>query len=345
MTSCIEKIEPAPFPLHELLADLRSGMTDEEVAAKYGLNPSIFEARKANALEKQKDKPDPGEGIPQDMSASTGKADKEDPVESSFICPNCLTSFGEMFDICPNCSASVQEAMEGNLQKKAASETQAPKPTPPAETATDSPVESRRPSKTEDQPAAASHAEAEEPAPSAPETTPSKDPIQREAPAPRNTISAGAQNNLEAKKLAAAKKRNPAPRALGQEHDRRSIHPPSLRCESCQSTIAPALRDIYDRSRSLHAIFAASVCFLVAFFCCATLNFFEGPSLSRLVFFFFGSLSFLIGGILTGIGAFMYLAREKVYFCPRCKRIYPRADISYVTAALVLSSKRAIGTF
>ncbi|MGB9618695.1 MAG: hypothetical protein ACPL7J_15350, partial [Desulfomonilaceae bacterium] len=128
MTTCIEKIEPAPFPLHELLADLRSGMTDEEVAAKYGLSPTIFEARKANALEKQKEKSDPGEGVPQSSSAPTTKSDKEDSVESSFICPVCFTSFGVMFDICPNCSASVQEAMEGAFQKGASPEAQASEP-------------------------------------------------------------------------------------------------------------------------------------------------------------------------------------------------------------------------
>ncbi len=345
MTTCIEKLEPAPFPLHELLADLRSGMTDDEVAAKYGLNPSIFEARKANVLERQKEKSDAGEGIAQSGLASTDIAAKEDSVESSFICPACLQSFGVMFDICPNCSTSVQEAMERALQKTGSVETQPLKPPPTVVTEPCSSVQTRLPSKIEDQRAAAAQVEATDSGSSAPATAPAEDTIRREAFAPPNTISPETQARLEAKKLAQVRKRNPSTHAAAQEQHRRISHSPSLRCESCQSTVAPALRDIYDRTRSLHAIFAASVCFFIAFFCCATLNYFEGPSLSRLVFFFFGSLSFVVGAILTGIGGFMYLAREKVYFCPRCKRIYPRADISYVTAALVLSSKRAVGTF
>ncbi len=266
MTTCIEKIEPAPFPLHELLADLRSGMTDEEVAAKYGLSPSIFETRKANALEKQKEKSDPGEGIPQSSSAPTAKSDKEDSVESSFICPVCFTSFGVMFDICPNCSASVQEAMEGAFQKGASPEAQASEPIPPAKTEPDSLVESRLPSKTEDQLVAAPHVEAKDASPSAPTTTSSKDPLQGETSAPPNPLPPEALNKIKAKKPSPVKRRNVTPGDATPELDRRVTHSPSLRCESCQSTVTPALRDIYDRARSLHAICAAAICFLVAFF-------------------------------------------------------------------------------
>lgn len=343
MTSCIEKQEPAPFPLHELLADLRSGLTEEEVAAKYGLSPCIFEARKANSAEKQKGKSGSEERAETACSAASDATVKEAPGESSFICPACLTSFGVMFDICPNCSASVQEAMERAIEEQENIKIETREQESQPEAGSCSGGESVPQAKSENKPAAGTGVHGADAGGTAPPEIRTDDLSQKEAAAAKNA-SREAKSHVEAPRPAHSKSRARPIITGPQDMHRRIISSPSLRCESCQSTMTPALRDIYDRSRSLHALLAASVCFLIAFLCCVILSFFDGPSLSRISVFFFGSLAFLIGGILTGTGAFMYLAREKVYFCPRCKRTYPRADVSYLTAALVLSSKRAVGT-
>lgn len=341
MTTCIEKQEAVPFPLHELLADLRSGMSEDEVAEKYGLSPYIFEGRKASTAEKQKDKSGAVEGT--EPHCSGGIAAKEEPAESSFICPSCLSSFGVMFDICPKCSASVQETMDRDSNKgedKAIDKCeQTVQPADKSCSGTDSSCESRL----ERQPVQGASVE-DAAFQTSSLTHKTSDLLRKEAAAPTTKFSVPAKNRVEAHKLSPTKNRGRPVRTIREDMDSGATPSGLLRCESCQGTMTPALRDIYDRARGLHAILGASVCFIIAFLCCIILNFFEGPSLSRITVFFFSSLFFLLGGILVGIGSFIYLAREKVYFCARCKRTYPRADISYLTAALVLASKRGIGS-
>ncbi len=345
VTTCIEKQDPVPFPLHELLADLRAGLSEGEVAAKYGLNPCIFEGRKTSTSEKHKGKSAVDGVIEPSAHDPSNVAVKEDLAESSFICPACLTSFGVMFDICPNCAASVQEAVAKDTRSADDAAVQKHEPTSdPIKEECRVDAESPRQSKPENKPKASSVPDltGEQVSSLARETA----GISRtELDASTNRGRHEHKTKVGTEKISNAQNRNRPLNNTAQDTDHKLVASPSLRCDSCQSLMAPALRDIYDRTRSLHAILSATICFLIAFLCCVMLNFLDGPSLSRITVFFFGCLTFLMGGILMGIGAFMYLAREKVYFCPRCKKTYPRADISYITAALVLSAKRAVGSW
>jgi hypothetical protein len=57
----------------------------------------------------------------------------------------------------------------------------------------------------------------------------------------------------------------------------------------------------------------------------SSLHFFDGYSFTRLLVIYATIVAFLTGAVFLGVGAFMLLAREKVYQCGSCLRIYPRA--------------------
>jgi hypothetical protein len=95
-------------------------------------------------------------------------------------------------------------------------------------------------------------------------------------------------------------------------------------CDSCQERMQSALRDIYDRSRSYLAMKMSATFMVLGIFGCLMVSFFDGYSLWRLAVVCATGISFLAGASLLTVGSFMFLAREKVYYCPLCKRVYPR---------------------
>ncbi len=95
-------------------------------------------------------------------------------------------------------------------------------------------------------------------------------------------------------------------------------------CESCDEIMEPTLRDVYDRKRSHLALILAGACLVLGFLGSAAVSLFDGYSLGRLFVVYTTGMCLLFGAILSSVGAFMYLAREKVYFCNSCRRVYPR---------------------
>jgi hypothetical protein len=95
-------------------------------------------------------------------------------------------------------------------------------------------------------------------------------------------------------------------------------------CDSCQERMQSGLRDVYDRSRSYLAMKMSATFLVLGILGCLMVSFFDGYSLWRLAVVCATGISFLVGASLLTVGAFMFLARENVYFCPLCKRVYPR---------------------
>ncbi|MDQ7783542.1 MAG: hypothetical protein RDU20_11730 [Desulfomonilaceae bacterium] len=95
-------------------------------------------------------------------------------------------------------------------------------------------------------------------------------------------------------------------------------------CESCDEIMEPVLRDIYDTKRSHFALLLAGAFLVLGFLGSAAVSLFEGYSLGRLFVVYFTGMCLLFGAVLSSVGAFMYLAREKVYYCSSCRRVYPR---------------------
>ncbi|MBM3301104.1 MAG: hypothetical protein FJY85_14255 [Deltaproteobacteria bacterium] len=63
---------------------------------------------------------------------------------------------------------------------------------------------------------------------------------------------------------------------------------------------------------------------MLVFFGAGALSFFDGYSLGRLFVVYITGMFLLFGAVFGAVGSFMYLAREKVYYCESCERIYPR---------------------
>lgn len=339
-----QKQEITSSLIQDLLVDIRSGMVEEEIARKYGfgipqvLDESGQDIRGGGAPECSPSAPDTP--IPQ-VSAGLSPQEAE---ESAFICPTCLTAFATMFDICPNCSASVQEAI-GTPADKGSSEE--PVSVEAHQNFINTSGSKEGQCQTETCSAATLeptefHVGAQN------EKGPIPGGIVNQRPGTHLNESVPVSGMRAPGEPHVTKPSLQTPSSINvsrhKERQRGVGSAPSLRCESCKSTMTPALRDIYDRSRGGQSIIGASIFFLLAYLSCVLLSFLETPSLTRLTIFFLGGIFVLSGSVLAAVGAFMCLAREKVYFCSRCKRTYPRADISYLAAALVWSTKRAGGS-
>lgn len=97
------------------------------------------------------------------------------------------------------------------------------------------------------------------------------------------------------------------------------------KCGNCSDDLYPGVRKIYDGKRSVMAAVVSVVCLLAGFAGGASLMFFEGYSLARLVVIYFTGVSILLGTVLVAVSLFMLLfARERVYACLSCGRVYPR---------------------
>lgn len=334
-----ERHENHKLKVEDLLNDIRSGMKDEELLRKHYIT-----LLKLEKLENNIDHTDVEALMNSHVSFQdeTNNSDLENQSaagndESCFICPSCLEPQSTLFDICPRCSVSVQETMAlenptPNSLSEGLAEKISENPTPGLSEAAhgDDPAAVRR----DPVGAVSFSATVELPASAHPANPRNKivrtnhdrtSQSSRLYPKARNTSRAPADSGIEESK--------PVPAVSG------------VRCDSCKGRMAPALRDIYDRSRSLQSLITAAICFAIGFVGSVSLSFMDAPSLGRLTVFFVTGIVILGGVVFWSVGAFMYMAREKVYFCPRCKRSYPRADISYLAAAVTWSSRRTSGGF
>ena len=101
-------------------------------------------------------------------------------------------------------------------------------------------------------------------------------------------------------------------------------HEQRVQCETCQEEMQAGLRDIYDHRRSRLALLMAGGLLALGFFGTAALGYMDGFSFIRLLVVYATGMSLLFGGVFSAVGAFMHLARERVFFCSYCGRVYPR---------------------
>jgi hypothetical protein len=97
-----------------------------------------------------------------------------------------------------------------------------------------------------------------------------------------------------------------------------------VQCESCQEDMQAGLRDIYDHRRSKLAFIIAGGLLALGFLGTAALGYMEGFSFMRLLVVYATGMSLLFGAVFSAVGAFMTLARERVFYCSYCGRVYPR---------------------
>ncbi len=295
--------EKRSIRVKDFLEDFRKGSLDAEMLKKYHLTPVGLEKFYSLLSER---------GIItqaelQEHHRLESLQERELSTEtSSFICPCCLASHEEMFDICPSCGVSFQEMIS-------------------SETLSSS------------QPREATNSMADdlkyEAAPAVPipdEPPVSVPPAIIEPEEPNKQLNSENEDGyfLNADDLAKASAGfDDSFDEIGEldsiDEDKLDQQDAIL-CDSCDGDMQPGLRDIYDRARSKQTLIVSGICFVLGFLGSLAVGLFDGFSFVRLVAVYATGLLLLFGAVFLGIGAFMYMAREKVFFCPSCTRIFPR---------------------
>lgn len=302
--------EKRSIKVKDFLDDFRSGALDAEMIKKYHLTPvglekfynmlvdrgivSRKELQEHYKMESLQEK---------DLSSET----------SSFICPCCLASHEEMFDICPSCGVSFQELISRETRPSSLEESK-------ASTTDIHSLKNEKASKRDE----VSSLTRDEYSVSVP-------PAIIEPAGPAESVKMEKEDGYFMNADDMSKTSTGFDDSLDEigdaldsmEHDKFEEQDAIL-CDSCDSPMQPGLRDIYDQTRGRQSLMLAGVCFVLGFLGTLALGFFDGFSFVRLIAVYATGLLFLFGAVFLGVGAFMYMAREKVFFCPSCTRIYPR---------------------
>jgi len=310
--------EKRTIQVKAFLDDFRSGVPDEELIEKYRLTAAGLEKFVSMLNER---------GIVDDREidercALKSRAEESPPPDgesdnASFICPACLASHKDMFDICPHCGVSFQELIDQPKSEPQQPDTSDYFDAPPSSNqAFDEPV-----------PEFSTVSVAETGAPTAvnaeskPKTAArSVDDFGDEFAGSTDQVAARSGFDEVMDEVVAGRPFDDYSHA-----DPAAVAPVEPRCEGCGESMEPAVREIYDRQTSIHAFMGAGIMLAVGFLGALILSFFESQSAVRLIVFYLTAVAFLSGGVLSAVAAFLFLAREKVYLCSCCKRILPRA--------------------
>ncbi|MGO9571576.1 MAG: hypothetical protein ACLP5H_28970 [Desulfomonilaceae bacterium] len=308
--------EKRTIKVKDFLDDFHTVMSDGELLKRYHLTPAGLEKFYSMLLDRGILSSQELQHHYRRENLHQPEAPKDEEEKAGFICPACLAAQDTMFDICPRCGVSFQELM---------SKERAPQgPDSEAPRAASSAQEERVPlgKKILDVFSGVR------------ERSPFGDTASRQEskstgvpPQDRDDgYFAVADNSSEARSGFDAPLNDivhGSPLEYVNEADADSPAVDAL-CDTCQERMQSSLRDVYDRGRSYLAMKMSATSFVLGILGCLMVSFFDGYSLLRLMVVCATAISFLAGASLLTVGAFMFLAREKVFFCPLCKRVYPR---------------------
>jgi hypothetical protein len=308
--------EKRTIKVKDFLDDFHAGMSDGELLKRYHLTAAGLEKFYSMLLDRHILSSKDIQHHYRLENQRQAEAPKDEEEKAGFICPACLAAQDTMFDICPRCGVSFQELMN-------------------RERTTNEPV-------SEDPPVASPAREAKVPLGEKILDVISsvRDRSLFGAAAARQenkSIGATPQEGNDAYFAAASATSEPhsgfdaplddivhgSPLEYANDADSEGPTVEAL-CDTCQEKMQLGLRDVYDRSRSYLAMKMSATFLVLGILGCLMVSFFDGYSVSRLAVVCATGISFLVGASLLTVGAFLYLAREKVYFCPLCKRVYPR---------------------
>jgi hypothetical protein len=305
--------EKRTIKVRDFLDSFRSGMADEEILKKYHLSPVGLEKFYGMLLERGILLSNEMDEHNRQQSLRETEDQSADLEKSSFICPCCLSSHDTMFDICPNCGVSFQELMSRNSREE---ETLADK---------EASQPKKGPSRTKPFPIFDESMDED-----------FRDISGTEFLGATSPKSAKRENGYEGFSGREEQKKNnhryddaldeiiPG-MPLEYAEDSPSHRPESkVRCDSCDEAMQPALRDVYDRGRSYLTLLLAGASLMLGILGVLVLGFFSTYSVARLLVLYATGLSLLSGVAFLTAGLFMYMARERVYFCSVCRRVLPR---------------------
>ncbi len=305
--------EKRTIKVKDFLDDFHGGMPDGELQKRYHLTPAGLEKFYSMLLDRHiLGSQELLHHYKRENQRQT-EARKDEEEKARFICPACLAAQDTMFDICPSCGVSFQELMSRERTPKepvseappAASSARVEK-VPLGEKILDviSGVRDRSLFGHKNKSTGAPPQDGDDGNFAVADTT---NEAHSGFDAPLDEMVHGSP--LEYANDADADPDAPAVEAL---------------CDTCQERMQSGLRDVYDRNRSYLAMKMSGTFLVLGILGCLMVSFFDGYSLWRLAVVCATGISFLVGASLLTVGAFMFLAREKVYFCPLCKRVYPR---------------------
>ena len=310
--------EKRSIKVKDFLDDFRAGANDEELIAKYHLTPSGLQKFLAMLTERGIVGPEEIEDRYAAAAEAVEQVQAPKNEEARFICPSCLSVHQDMFDVCPNCGVSFHQLISGGMpaaepaEEKASEETFGSSHSELWEKEPSEVFETVAVDKTEPVPDAAVVDEDKR------EVAPFAKDAEFLSPPSAPGLTAGFDESL-----GQAADSGPFDDYLDSPEDR---YTPQVEvcCQACDEEMQPALRDVYDRRRSVQALTGAAISLFLGFLGTLALSFFDGYSLARVIVVYLTGMSLLAGTVLGLVGSFLYLAREKVYFCARCRRVYPR---------------------
>ena len=292
--------EKRTINVKDFLQDFHSGLSDQHLLKKYDLTESGLETF-YQMLEDR--------GILEPEQLRTRQSGQHQRAQvpldltdekSSYICPRCLASHETMFDICPSCGVSFHELISQDKSITAA------------------PLNEDENRRIRDK----SFGDEEIRECNAVETDLHSPPISK------NHFTDSMEDVFDHDRIPKFPSFEDSLEEIVSgapfEPDPTEVHSSQASCVSCECQTEPGIRNIYDRTRALQALMFAGISFAIGFLGIVALSMFEGQSLARLAVFFCTVAVMLVGVILATTGAFLLLAREKVYICPACLRAYPR---------------------
>lgn len=306
--------EKRTIKVKEFLDDFRSGMADQELQEKYHLSQLGLEKFYGMLMDR-------GILSPQELQDNyrgqeSFEKDAEEVVtsESSFICPQCLASHKTMFDICPSCGVSFQAMINEQRAEKA--------------------IELKSEEAEQDFGAAA--AEGKDPldgifAPSS--SLDAKDPVEPELRASEFCCDVKPEEPSELNptdafaKFRSGFEDSSEDIVSGMPYGEPTVEafaPPQVHCDGCETVLDRTLRNVYDRAHSQKVLIGAGLCFFIGLLSTMSIHFFAAYSFARLLVVYSTGVFLLFGSVLLAVGTFLFMAREKVYCCPSCRRVYPR---------------------
>ncbi len=314
--------EKRSIRVKDFLTDFRSASTDGELMKKYHLSPAGLEKFYTMLLERKI-------LSAQEFEARRRPVEDEQPEEdserSTYFCPSCLETLETMVDFCPSCGASLRPFLEEQFS--------APEQEPRAESYPHSSEHAaHRHAHGHQPPAPPSHHSSRNPGIDRPIEIPMEGLPDEEYRTEANETDQRA-GLFDSDDLHGA--HDLYGQTSGEGADRMpfdfdelqgALHAdPAAKCRQCEEDLHPGVRKIYDRKRGLMAAVISGILLVLGLLGALTLTFFEGYSLLRLAVIYGTGISLLLGTVMVGTAVFMlFLARERVYACMGCGRVYPR---------------------
>jgi hypothetical protein len=308
--------EKRTIKVKDFLEDFRSGTSDQDLQLKYHLTPLGLEKFYGMLMEREILTAEELQSNYRGQKTEDKDSDYGTSGSSSFICPQCLASHETMFDLCPNCGVSFQQMIGEEpivRAQKAGSRTE---------------LQSAKPGLADMDAALEGifSAQLERASAQPPRPVPAEEEF---CGRPGSVLDGEFQPGDDFGKFRGGLEDSPDEVVPGMPLDyaapcSEALETSEVLCDGCKTHMEPVVRDVYDRQRSIKALAAAGILFVLGFLAAAGLHFFSGYSFARLVVVYSTGMFLLFGSVLLTVGTFLFLAREKAYCCPSCKRVYPR---------------------